>query len=84
MPSRGSTAAVEFVARLDIVRKPLGPHGIATVQASTVHRATEMVNLTAMLSGSAGGGEPRRAPSAALRERPLCEVHRDCIPGRAA
>src|SRR5712675_417605 len=39
---------------LDIVRKTLGQHEIATVQTTAIDPVTEMVNLTTMLAHSSG------------------------------
>src|SRR5215467_6470135 len=39
---------------LDIVRKTLGQHEIATVQTTAIDQATGMVNLTTMLAHSSG------------------------------
>jgi hypothetical protein len=39
---------------LDIVRKTLGQHEIATVQTTAIDPATGMVNLTTMLAHSSG------------------------------
>jgi hypothetical protein len=39
---------------LDIVRKTLGQHEIATIQTTTIDQATRMVNLSTMLAHSSG------------------------------
>jgi hypothetical protein len=39
---------------LDIVRKALGEHGIATVQTTSIDRAAQAVSLTTMLAHSSG------------------------------
>jgi ERF superfamily len=39
---------------LDIVRKTLGQHEIATVQTTAIDQATGMVNLTTMLAHASG------------------------------
>src|SRR5436190_19658860 len=40
---------------LDIVRKTLGQHEIATVQTTAVDQAAGLVNLTTMLAHASGG-----------------------------
>jgi hypothetical protein len=39
---------------LDIVRKTLGQHGIATVQTTAIDQAAGVVNLTTVLAHSSG------------------------------
>ena len=74
---------------LDIVRKTLGQHEIATVQTTAVDQASGMVNLTTMLAaclrrmdriGLAGLSHSRNRQSPAHGRRPdlrspLCLVH---------
>jgi len=51
---------------LDIVRKTLGQHEIATVQTTAIDQAAGMVNLTTVLAHSSGIGSPRTGRSAPL------------------
>ena len=44
---------------LDIVRKTLGQHEIATVQTTAIDQAAGVVNLTTVLAHSSGSGSPR-------------------------
>jgi hypothetical protein len=54
---------------LDIVRKILGRHEIATVQTTSIDQAAGIINLTTVLAHASGNGSPRTgrsAPSARL------------------
>jgi hypothetical protein len=58
-PQRGQGAARQFryaplSSGLEIVRKTLGQHEIATVQTTAIDQATGIVNLTTMLAHSSG------------------------------
>jgi ERF superfamily len=58
-PQRGEGGARQFryaplSSGLEIVRKTLGQHEIATVQTTTVDQATGIVNLTTVLAHSSG------------------------------
>jgi ERF superfamily len=82
---------------LDIVRKTLGQHEIATVQTTVIDQASGIVNLTTMLAHASGEwiasdwpvcpiaetASPQRM-GAALTYPPLCVVHasRYCRRGR--
>ena len=54
---------------LDVVRKTLGQHEIATVQTTAIDQAAGLVNLTTVLAHRASGS-PRTGRSVPLR-RPL-------------
>src|ERR1700747_2907245 len=45
-----------FSSGLDIVRKTLGQHEIATVQTTAIDQAAGILNLTTMLAHASGGG----------------------------
>src|SRR4029453_4725854 len=50
----GSSRLAPFSSGLDIVRKALGQHEIATVQTTAVDQAAGLVNLTTMLAHAPG------------------------------
>jgi hypothetical protein len=63
---------------LDIVRKALGQHEIATVQTTAIDQATQAVSLTTVLAHSSGDGSLRTgrcAPSPKWRRRAGWERH---------
>jgi len=49
---------------LEIVRKVLGQHEIATVQSTCIDQAAGFVNLTTVLAHASGNGLPPSGPSA--------------------
>jgi hypothetical protein len=59
---------------LDIVRKTLGQHEIATVQTTAIDPAAGMVNLTTMLAHSSGEW--------IASDWPVCAVSETAIPHR--
>jgi hypothetical protein len=55
---------------LEIIRKTLGQHEIATVQATAINQAAGVVNLTTVLAHSSGEWIASECPSARLPIRP--------------
>jgi ERF superfamily len=80
---------------LDIVRKTLGQHEIATVQSTAIDQTAGMVNLTTTLAHASGEWIASDWPVCPVAETanpqrmgaapPLCLVHpgRDCWRGRS-
>src|SRR5215510_14698067 len=56
---------------LDIVRKTLGQHEIATVQMTAIDQAAGIVNLTTMLAHASGEWTPRIGRCAPSPRRPF-------------
>ena len=56
---------------LDIVRKTLGQHEIATVQATAIDQTAGMVNLTTTLAQPPASGSPRIGRSVPLPKPPI-------------
>ena len=57
---------------LDIVRKTLGQHEIATVQTTAIDQAAGIVNLTTVLAHASGEW--------IASDWPVCAISRDCHP----
>ncbi len=73
-PQRGEGGARQFryaplSSGLEIVRKTLGQHEIATVQTTGIDQVAGIVNLTTILAHSSGNGLPRSGRSARFPRR---------------
>jgi hypothetical protein len=54
MPMRSCGGYASLASGLEIVRKTLGPHEIATVQTTAIDQASGIVNLTTVLAHASG------------------------------